>query len=210
MVQVDSRWTLENHLESSGVHLNSVRECKVLNSLCSSITESHHITAVKKPWCRFNCYEALGKMLITNQWLDKLTAARNNFIVCGMLPLELCLLDFYAHFWMINLVEAMAPSWTWICQIRMMIFWNTYLSSPSFILPFPLFMPQVTLLAYVAYIGNVFNQLHHGKALACDMIVYLWWRMKIKRDPRIWVLSVLSYFFPFTYEGNEYPYALVE
>ena len=128
MVQVDSRWTLENHLESSGVHLNSVRECKVLNSLCSSITESHHITAVKKPWCHFNCYEALGKMLITNQWLDKLTAARNNFIVCGMLPLELCLLDFYAHFWIINLVEAMAPSWTWICQMRMMIFWNTYFS----------------------------------------------------------------------------------
>ena len=30
MFQVDSRWTLENHLESSGVHLNSVGECKVL------------------------------------------------------------------------------------------------------------------------------------------------------------------------------------
>ena len=27
---MDSRWTLENHLKSSGVHLNSVRECKVL------------------------------------------------------------------------------------------------------------------------------------------------------------------------------------
>jgi hypothetical protein len=30
MFQVDSRWTPENHLESSGVHLNSVGECKVL------------------------------------------------------------------------------------------------------------------------------------------------------------------------------------
>jgi muconolactone delta-isomerase len=28
--QVDSRWTPENHLESSGVHLNSVGQCKVL------------------------------------------------------------------------------------------------------------------------------------------------------------------------------------
>ena len=27
-------------------------------------------------------------MLITNQRLDKLSAARNNFIACGMLPLE--------------------------------------------------------------------------------------------------------------------------
>ena len=33
MFQVDSRWTPENHLESSGVHLNSVGECKVLDTL---------------------------------------------------------------------------------------------------------------------------------------------------------------------------------
>ena len=56
--------------------------------LTSSITESRHITAVKKPWRRSNRYEALGQMLITNQRLDKLTAARNNFIACGMLPPE--------------------------------------------------------------------------------------------------------------------------
>ena len=37
------------------------------NGLCSSITESRHITAVKKPWRRSNRYEALGQMLITNQ-----------------------------------------------------------------------------------------------------------------------------------------------
>ena len=45
------------------------------NGLCSSITESHHITAVKKPWRCSNYYEALGQMLITNQRLDKLAAA---------------------------------------------------------------------------------------------------------------------------------------
>jgi len=55
------------------------------NGLCSSITESRHITAVKKPWRRSNRYEALGQMLVTNQRLDKLTAARNNFIARGML-----------------------------------------------------------------------------------------------------------------------------
>jgi hypothetical protein len=30
--QMDSRWTPENHLESSGVHLDSVGECKVLQT----------------------------------------------------------------------------------------------------------------------------------------------------------------------------------
>ena len=40
--------------------------------LCSSITESRHITAVKRPWRRSNRYEALGQMLLTNQHLDKL------------------------------------------------------------------------------------------------------------------------------------------
>lgn len=56
------------------------------NGLCSSITESRHITAVKKPWRRSSRYEALGQMLTTYQRLDKPTAARENFIACGMLP----------------------------------------------------------------------------------------------------------------------------
>jgi len=30
MVQVESTWSPEVHLESSGVHLNSVEQCKVL------------------------------------------------------------------------------------------------------------------------------------------------------------------------------------
>ena len=53
--------------------------------VCSSITESQHITAVKKPWCRSSRYKALGQMLVTNQQLDKLAAARVDFINRGML-----------------------------------------------------------------------------------------------------------------------------
>ncbi|KAG0692604.1 hypothetical protein DFH29DRAFT_985714 [Suillus ampliporus] len=56
------------------------------NGLCSSITESRHITAVKKPWRRSNHYEALGQMLLTNQCLDKLAAARVEFVARGLLP----------------------------------------------------------------------------------------------------------------------------
>ncbi|KAI9438055.1 hypothetical protein H4582DRAFT_2111606 [Lactarius indigo] len=54
--------------------------------LCSSITESRHITAVKKPWRRSNRYEALGQMLLINQRLDKLTAMRSYFTAAGLLP----------------------------------------------------------------------------------------------------------------------------
>src|SRR5882724_11384715 len=49
------------------------------NGLCSSITESKHIKAVKKPWQCSNHFNALGQMLLTNQWLDKLAATHVNF-----------------------------------------------------------------------------------------------------------------------------------
>ena len=55
------------------------------NGLCSSITESKHIVAVKKPWRRSNRYEAMKQMLIINTRNDKLTAARADFLTRGML-----------------------------------------------------------------------------------------------------------------------------
>ena len=50
-----------------------------LNSLCSSITESKHIEAVKEPWRLSSRFEALCQMLLTNQRADKLAAAGANF-----------------------------------------------------------------------------------------------------------------------------------
>ena len=55
------------------------------NGLCSSITESKHIKAIKEPWRRSNRHNALGQMLITNQRLDKLAAARMRYSDLGML-----------------------------------------------------------------------------------------------------------------------------
>lgn len=55
------------------------------NGLCSSITESKHIKAVKEPYRRSNRFEALGQMLLMNQRLDKLAAARTEFMARGML-----------------------------------------------------------------------------------------------------------------------------
>ncbi|KAI0348891.1 hypothetical protein OH77DRAFT_1543269, partial [Trametes cingulata] len=55
------------------------------NGLCSSITESTHIKAVKEPWRCSNRYNALGQMLLINQRLDKLAAARADFAARGML-----------------------------------------------------------------------------------------------------------------------------
>ena len=55
------------------------------NGLCSSITESKHIKAVKEPWRRSSHFEAEGQMLLTNQRLDKLAASRVDFVNRGML-----------------------------------------------------------------------------------------------------------------------------
>jgi hypothetical protein len=66
-------------------YVKLIRAFGAPNGLCSSITESKHIKAVKEPWRRSNRFEALGQMLLINQRLDKLAAARTNFASCGML-----------------------------------------------------------------------------------------------------------------------------
>jgi hypothetical protein len=55
------------------------------NGLCSSITESKHIKAVKEPWRHSRRFEALSQMLLTNQRLDKLAAAHVDFTEREML-----------------------------------------------------------------------------------------------------------------------------
>jgi hypothetical protein len=55
-------------------YLRNIQLFGAPNGLCSSITESKHIKAVKEPWCRSNHYNALGQMLLTCQRLDKLSA----------------------------------------------------------------------------------------------------------------------------------------
>ena len=49
------------------------------NGLCSSITESKHIAAVKRPWRRSSRYNAIKQIMLTNQRTEKLTAARSHF-----------------------------------------------------------------------------------------------------------------------------------
>ncbi|KAI6141325.1 hypothetical protein BKA82DRAFT_28768 [Pisolithus tinctorius] len=55
------------------------------NGLCSSITESKHIKAVKQPYQRTNHFQALRQMLLINQRLNKLITAHADFKECGML-----------------------------------------------------------------------------------------------------------------------------
>ena len=72
--------------QHSMVHYHSlIQQFGAPNGLCSSITESKHIRAVKEPWRRSNRNEALGQMLVTNQRLDQLMAARTSFANRGML-----------------------------------------------------------------------------------------------------------------------------
>ena len=55
------------------------------NWLCSSITESKHIKAVKQPYRHTNCFQALRQMLVINQRLDRFAAAHADLEKCGML-----------------------------------------------------------------------------------------------------------------------------
>ena len=55
------------------------------NGLSSSITESKHIAAVKKPWCQSSHHKALKQMLVTNTRNDKLAATQIDFLSHGML-----------------------------------------------------------------------------------------------------------------------------
>ena len=66
-------------------YFDLIRAFGAPNGLCSSITESKHIKAVKEPWRRSNRFEALSQMLLTNQRLDKLAASRVDFAARGML-----------------------------------------------------------------------------------------------------------------------------
>ena len=77
-------------------YLGLIRAFGAPNGLCSSITESKHIKAIKEPWRRSSHYKALGQMLLTNQRLDKLAAARVDFSIRGMLD-GTCLSDELKH-----------------------------------------------------------------------------------------------------------------
>ncbi|KAG1863920.1 hypothetical protein F4604DRAFT_1882154 [Suillus subluteus] len=66
-------------------YADMIRLFGALNGLCSSITESKHIKAVKEPWRWSSRHNALGQMLVTNQCLDKLAASRVDFDARGML-----------------------------------------------------------------------------------------------------------------------------
>ncbi|KAG1727079.1 uncharacterized protein EDB91DRAFT_1239580 [Suillus paluster] len=66
-------------------YVRNIQLFVALNGLCSSITENKHIKAVKEPWRRLSRYKVLGQILLTNQQLDKLSAARVDFTCRGIL-----------------------------------------------------------------------------------------------------------------------------
>ncbi len=83
--------------QHSLVHYHSlIRLFGAPNGLCSSITESKHIRAVKEPWRRSNRNQPLGQMLVINQRLDQLSAAQIDFESRGML-VKSCTFLFLRH-----------------------------------------------------------------------------------------------------------------
>ena len=73
------------HQHSLVHYAHYISEYGAPNGLCSSITESKHIKAVKEPWRRSNKFNMLSQMLVTNQRIDKMSTLRVEFKTCGML-----------------------------------------------------------------------------------------------------------------------------
>jgi hypothetical protein len=61
------------------------------NGLCTSITESKHIDAVKKPWRRSSKNNPIGQIIRTLTRLNKLAAARIEFERRGMIPRDVAI-----------------------------------------------------------------------------------------------------------------------
>lgn len=64
---------------------NSIRLFGSPNGICSSITESKHIKAVKEPWRRSSQFNALKQMLRTLERLSKMSTLRQIFSDHGMM-----------------------------------------------------------------------------------------------------------------------------
>jgi hypothetical protein len=82
-----------------------IRDFGAPNGLCSSITESKHIKAIKEPYRRSSRYEALGQILMTNQRIDKLAAARVDFRNRGLLEASIIRMSYYFIFHCENSIE---------------------------------------------------------------------------------------------------------
>ncbi|KAN0107708.1 hypothetical protein V8E52_009875 [Russula decolorans] len=90
-------------------YLALIRAFGAPNGLCSSITESKHIKAVKEPWRRSSRFEAMGQMLLTNQRLDKLAVSRIDFASRGMLK-GTCLSEMLYKFGLRDQIEGSNPT----------------------------------------------------------------------------------------------------
>ena len=66
-------------------YITSITLFGSLNGLCSSITESKHIKAVKEPWRRSSRFRALIQMLWAINRMEKLAALRRKFLREGLL-----------------------------------------------------------------------------------------------------------------------------
>jgi hypothetical protein len=97
-VRSEDSWPTRQHVLKHYVRL--IRDFGSPNGLCSSITESKHIDAVKKPWRRSNRHNALKQILVINTRSDKLRAAYNVFKSRGLLndgPKVTSLIESWSH-----------------------------------------------------------------------------------------------------------------
>ncbi|KAF8257651.1 hypothetical protein EI94DRAFT_1708769 [Lactarius quietus] len=64
---------------------HAIHQFSSSNGLCLSITKSKHIPATKDTWQRSSKNNAMGQMVRTIQWMDRMSLLHQHFKECGML-----------------------------------------------------------------------------------------------------------------------------
>ncbi|KAI0352549.1 hypothetical protein OH77DRAFT_1408881 [Trametes cingulata] len=198
------------------------------NGLCSSITESKHIKAVKEPWRRSNRFEALGQMLLTNQRMDKLAMSRVSYEDRGMLKetlLREAQLAIGKHLLLSSLAEELqVPDLAEL--FRTFLHQQLYPDASGFTLPFqhfPSFSQDVDVHNSAEAVFHAPSDPSGVAGMRREFIRAMpsWRRghprydcVFINRDPALPALLGMDVarvrrFFSFKYHGVRYPCALV-
>jgi hypothetical protein len=81
----DGQWSTAPRQHSMVHYRHMVELFGAPTGLCTSICESKHIVAVKKPYRRVSRHQALGQMILVNQRLEKLALCRQALTKYGYL-----------------------------------------------------------------------------------------------------------------------------
>ncbi|KAH9025348.1 hypothetical protein EDB83DRAFT_2230578 [Lactarius deliciosus] len=196
------------------------------NGLCSSITESKHIKAVKEPWRCSNHFQALYQMLLMNQRLDKLVASHAIFTKCGMLE-GMCLLLVWERLLLCKVYpddiafKIDQPDFTHLIQRFLHKQESLKLDSDTSLVDLPTFHGKITVYPSAVAMFHAPSDISGVGGMHRERIrAVKSWRKGLGRYDTVFVntgleaihgldVARVQLFFSFSHEGIKYPCALV-